>query len=246
MKSMNSHRHQTFQKSSVLFFQLGLILALTITYAMLESYFFKDVVHPPKQDPEATIALVNYPPVIVPKSPAENRMEPKKKQKEIPGIVDIVPNDSPPESTIFDPPITNEPRAKMNPGDIQEAPDDGDDPPFDFLMPLEQVPVFPGCEDLSKEESKLCFSKKIAQFVNKHFNTGLAEDLNLKGKQRIFVQFVIDKQGKVTDIKTWAPHAGLEKETLRVINELPLMKPGMQHLKPVKVRYTLPIIFEVQ
>lgn len=245
MKSMNSHRHQTFQKSSVLFFQLGLVLALTITYAMLESYFFKDVVHPPKQEPEATIALVNYPPVIVPKSPVENRTEPNKKQKEIPGIVDIVPNDSPPESTIFDPPTAIEPPVKTSPGNIVEAPDD-DDHPLDFFMPLEQAPVFPGCEDLSKEESKLCFSKKIAQFVNKNFNTGLADELNLTGKQRIFVQFVIDKQGKVTDIKTKAPHARLEKETLRVINELPLMKPGMQHLKPVKVLYTLPITFEVQ
>ena len=244
MKSMNSHRHQTFQKSSVLFFQLGLVLALTITYAMLESYFFKDVVQPPKQEPEATIAFINYPPVIVPKSPVENRKEPKKKQQEIPSILNPEPNDSPPDETIFDPPINNEPHVKMNPGGILEAPDD-DDHPLDFFMPLEQAPLFPGCEDLSKEESKLCFSKKIAQFVNKNFNTGLAEELNLTGKQRIFVQFVIDKQGKVTDIKTKAPHARLEKETLRVISELPLMKPGMQHLKPVKVLYTLPITFEV-
>jgi protein TonB len=42
-----------------------------------------------------------------------------------------------------------------------------------------------------------------------------------------------------------APHARLEKEALRVIEALPKMTPGKQHLKPVKVKYTLPIIFEV-
>ncbi|MBZ9628988.1 M56 family metallopeptidase [Psychroflexus sp. CAK1W] len=40
---------------------------------------------------------------------------------------------------------------------------------------IENVPVFPGCENLgTNEERKACMSKKISEFVNKDFDIGLA------------------------------------------------------------------------
>lgn len=89
-------------------------------------------------------------------------------------------------------------------------------------------------------------SEKISKLIRKKFNPDLADGLGLSGKQKIDVQFKIDKTGKVTDIKTRAPHARLEKEAERVINKIPQMTPGRQSNKNVGVICSLPIIFKVQ
>ena len=89
-------------------------------------------------------------------------------------------------------------------------------------------------------------SEKITKFVQKKFNTDLAGDLGLSGRQRISVIFKIDKTGNITGIRARAPHPGLEKEAARVIGMLPKMKPGKQRGKAVTVPYSLPIIFQVQ
>src|SRR5690606_217897 len=55
---------------------------------------------------------------------------------------------------------------------------------------IEHVPVFPGCEGLaSNEEKKRCFSDNIAELVNKNFNTNIAKEKGLTGRQRITVLF---------------------------------------------------------
>jgi len=110
---------------------------------------------------------------------------------------------------------------------------------------IEKVPTFPGCEGLANEEAKKCMSKKIQQFAAENFNTKLADDLNLKGKQRIFVQFKIDKNGNVADVRARAPHPDLEAEAIRVVNKFPKMQPGEQDGKKVGVLYSLPILFEI-
>ncbi len=112
---------------------------------------------------------------------------------------------------------------------------------------IENVPVFPGCErKKTNNDKKACMSEKISKFVNRKFNTDLAGDLGLSGRQRINVIFKIDKTGNIVGIRARAPHPGLEKEAKRVIGQLPKMKPGKQRGKAVTVPYSLPIIFQVQ
>jgi protein TonB len=112
---------------------------------------------------------------------------------------------------------------------------------------VEDVPVFPGCENKNNNEArKKCMSEKITQIVVRRFNTDLAGDLGLSGRQRILVIFKIDKSGYITDIRARAPHPRLEKEAKRVIGLIPRMKPGKQRGQAVIVPYSLPIIFTVQ
>ncbi len=89
-------------------------------------------------------------------------------------------------------------------------------------------------------------SSKISEFINKKFNTDLASDLGLEGRQRIAVQFKIDKTGRVIDVRARAPHPRLEKEAVDVVQSLPNMTPGKQRGKPVGVLYSLPIVFDIQ
>ena len=71
-----------------------------------------------------------------------------------------------------------------------------------------------------------------------------------KGIQgKVFVTYVIDKDGSVTNVELYKgikDGAGLEKEALRVISLMPKWKPGKQNGKYVKVRYILPIFFQLQ
>jgi hypothetical protein len=111
---------------------------------------------------------------------------------------------------------------------------------------IEEVPVFPGCKGLAtNEERKECMSKKISQFINENFDVNLAENLGLKGTNRVYVQFKIDKNGDVVNVQARAPHPDLQAEGERVINELPKMKPGEQKGKKVGVLYSLPITFQI-
>lgn len=116
-----------------------------------------------------------------------------------------------------------------------------DDVPYAVI---EKVPTYPGCSG-DNETMKNCMSTKIAEFVNKNFNTKIADNLKISGRQRISVQFKIDKTGKIADIRARASVPELEMEAVRIIGMLPEMEPGEQKGKKVGVLYSLPIIFEV-
>ena len=88
-------------------------------------------------------------------------------------------------------------------------------------------------------------SDKISKHVSRKFNTDVATDLGLDGRQRINVLFKIDKHGHIAQIKASAKHPDLVKEAERVISKLPKMKPGKQDNKYVDVLYALPILFKV-
>lgn len=64
---------------------------------------------------------------------------------------------------------------------------------------------------------------------------------------RVVVKFVIDKSGRVTNARvTKSVHPYLDKEALRVVNSMPRWTPGKQKGKPVKVTYTVPLMFRLQ
>jgi protein TonB len=111
---------------------------------------------------------------------------------------------------------------------------------------IEKAPVYPGCTGDNKQLKK-CLEQSIREYVAENFDVNLAQDLGLSvGRKRIFVMFVIDKKGQISNIKSRAPHKRLQKEAERVIKSLPKMKPGKQRGRPVGVKYTVPIIFDVR
>lgn len=110
---------------------------------------------------------------------------------------------------------------------------------------IEDVPVFPGCEDLSKAQTKACFQKKMQEHVVKHFTyPQMALDMGMQG--RVSVVFIIDAKGYITGVRSRGPDKILEKEAERIIKKLPQMQPGKQRGKPVKVAYAIPIFFKFQ
>ena len=117
--------------------------------------------------------------------------------------------------------------------------------PVPFTL-VENPPVFADCpENSSAEEKKECFINTITSFVLKEFDTSIGETLGLKGITKIYVQFRIDEQGKVLDVKARAPHPDLQAEGIRVVENLPSIIPATHEGKPVSVIYSLPITFNV-
>lgn len=109
---------------------------------------------------------------------------------------------------------------------------------------IEEVPVFPGCEGLSRADQRTCFQQKVQEHIRDHFRyPDTAEELGIQGK--VFVQFVIGTDGRVADIKTRGPDHLLETEARRIIASLPQMKPGKQRNRTVKVPYSIPINFKL-
>ncbi|MCC1483788.1 hypothetical protein [Winogradskyella immobilis] len=111
---------------------------------------------------------------------------------------------------------------------------------------FEKVPLYPGCENVyGNRARKNCMSEKISKHVNTKFNTDLALKINAYGLHKIKISFKIDKSGRATDIKAETPILIFEAEAKRVINLLPIMKPGIQDGKLVEVPYTLPLLFRI-
>jgi protein TonB len=227
-------------RNSSIYFAVGLALMLAITYITINyKTYDKSAIDigqlnlDAELDEEIPITEQIQTPPPPPPPPAA------------PEVIEIVEDEEEVKETVIESTETNQEEKIAEVKDIKvEEVDEDIEVPFAVI---ENVPVFPGCENENGNNAKKqCMSDKIAEFVNKKFNTDLAGDLGLSGRQRINVIFKIDKNGNITGVRSRAPHPALEKEAARVISLLPKMKPGKQRGKAVIVPYSLPIIFQVQ
>ena len=76
---------------------------------------------------------------------------------------------------------------------------------------IEDVPLFPGCERVKKSERRKCFQEKLDKHVLKNFRyPEIAQEMGIQG--RVFVTFVIDKDGTITGIRTRGPEKTSKKK----------------------------------
>ena len=99
---------------------------------------------------------------------------------------------------------------------------------------VEQMPQFPGGETA------------LMKYLQSHINyPPMAAENNVQG--RVVVQFVVDKTGKVGEVKiVRSVDKDLDKEAARVCASLPKFTPGRQNGQAVSVWYTLPVTFKLQ
>ena len=224
---------------SNIFFLAGLALMLLISWRAVEwkSYDKSDLVGDildvgDNLEEEIPITQqVTPPPPPPPPPPA-------------PEVIMVVEDEAEVEETIIESTEADQMEEIIEIEEIEEVEEEIADVPFAVI---ENVPVYPGCEKVGNNAAKKkCMSDKVMKFVQKKFNTELANDLGLEGRQRISVQFKIDKNGNVVNVRARAPHPRLEQEAIRVVKALPKMTPGRQRGKAVGVLYALPILFQVE
>jgi TonB family protein len=99
---------------------------------------------------------------------------------------------------------------------------------------VEEMPEFPG----GMAEAMKFLAKNIKYPV-------AAQQAKIEG--RVIVQFVIEKDGSVSDVKVMrGVNSELDAEAIRVVSMMPKWIPGKQRGKAVAVKYTMPIMFRLQ
>ena len=99
---------------------------------------------------------------------------------------------------------------------------------------VEQMPEFPGGMMAAME-----FLAKNIKYP------AAAQEAKIEG--RVIVQFVVQKDGSISDVKTMhGVSPELDAEAIRVVSLMPKWNPGKQRGQAVSVKYTMPIMFRLQ
>ena len=96
---------------------------------------------------------------------------------------------------------------------------------------VESMPSFPGG------------NVELLKYLNSNLKyPSLAKEMGISG--RVFVSFVVEKDGSVTDIQILRGiGGGCDEEAIRVVKSMPKWIPGKQRNIPVRVRFNLPVKF---
>ena len=237
--------------NSRLFFQIGVITSLLIVFFLMQTNFEMRVaeIKPPTSDGIEEPPMIDYVlDVDLPKPSEPIKVKVEKRQP----INRVVTSNSivvtPDIAPIVETPVaaTDLPVIETPVVVVINEPEPEPTKPASMAN-VEFVPVFPGCESFGSNSEKIeCMSSKINTFINKNFRKEILENLRANESHRIYVNFKINSKGFVTDVVANSHNDNLKKEAQRVINSLPLMKPGKQGTKNVDVLYTVPIVFNIQ
>lgn len=125
----------------------------------------------------------------------------------------------------------------------------------DFSEEMEITFTAPEEEEIVEEEI-FVIAEKMATFMGGDLTTfrnwvqqrvkypAIAQELGISGQ--VILQFVVEKDGSLTNIQVLrSPDNSLSDEAVRVLKSSPKWEPAMQRNKPVRLKYTLPVVFRI-
>lgn len=246
----NFEKNENRRSNGVIYFQIGLVVSLFLAYMFVELEL---------PDRASTVGIKRNVIDIVEESYTDNiRIEPKQVVQVVkPTIIKPVLTFKPVEDDKPEPIVDTEitatdailtPVAVVNV--VQSAPvlTVATTPVVYESGAIMEKPTFFACQGLSGAAKEACFNEQMKKFLMKNLTyPPNAQREEIEG--RILVEFIIDSNGNVSDVKPLlvrnANNPDLEKEALRVIGKLPKMKPGKQGKEAVNVRYKIPISFKL-
>ena len=221
-------------KNSSLYFAIGLASVLLFSWVAIEwktyekSAFDYEALNVDDEDDEEVpiTEQIKTPPPPPPPPPA-------------PEIIEIVEDEEDVEETVIESTETDQEEIV----EVVDVVDDFEDVDVPFAV-IEDVPLFPGCEKVAKSERRKCFQEQINKHIRKNFRyPEIAQEMGIQG--RVYVNFIISKDGNITNVRMRGPDKNLEKEAARIISKLPKMTPGKQRGRPVRVPFSIPITFRL-
>ncbi len=222
-------------KNSSLYFVIGLSIVLLITWRVIEWKTYKNVYDyealtvddDDDEDVPITEQLKTPPPPPPPPPPA-------------PEIIEVIEDEEEIEETVIESTETDEEEII----EVVEVIEEYEDIDVPFAV-IEDVPIFPGCERVRKSERRNCFQEQMNKHIKRNFRyPEIAQEMGIQG--RVYVNFIISKNGSITNIRMRGPDKNLEKEAQRIIAKLPRMTPGKQRGRPVRVPFSIPITFRLR
>lgn len=185
---------------------------------------------PPAAKPQPPVATIKVtPPIIVPDDLATDPPPPVDKlEKDDALICDKTAEGEKPNGIT---PVSTPSGNGSGPVQSQSAPEP--EAENKVLTFAEKMPEFPGG------------TQALIRFLSK--NLRVPEEKVEPGQQvKVPVKFVVDKDGKLTDVQfPGTPDEEFKTEIRRVMNKMPKWIPGSQNGKPVAVYFNIPIVFQV-
>ena len=223
-------------KSSSLYFAIGLAFVLLIMWRGIEwktyeksGFLYESLNVENDDDEEVPITEQIKTPPPPPPPPA-------------PEIIEVVEDEEEIEETVIE--STESDQEEIIEIEEIDVEDDFEDIDVPFAV-IEDVPIYPGCENVSKSQRRVCFQEQINKHIRKNFRyPEIAQEMGIQG--RVFVMFTIGSDGSINNIRTRGPDKNLEREAKRIISLLPKFTPGIQKGRPVKVPFSIPIDFKLQ
>lgn len=230
------------KRNSFLYFSLGLFCMALLSYVAIETKTYEKVIEGFASNVDDSFLDEDVPVTM----PPDNPPPPPPPPPPAPEIIEIVDDKKNIVEDIIESTETNQKEEVVKP--VVEAKkvvvvevEEDVDVPFAII---EDVPVFPGCEKEPKHKLKECFNKKMNEFIVKNQRyPEAAIDAGIQGK--VFVNFVIEKDGSIKVSSMRGPDKILEKEAQRVFDKMPKITPGKQRGKAVRVPYAIPITFKL-
>ena len=221
-------------KNLNLYFVIGLASVLFIAWQAIESKTYEKTFDYEalniEDDDDEDIPIteqIKTPPPPPPPPPA-------------PEVIEVVEDEEEVEETVIE---STESDEEMIIEDIVVE-DDFEDIDVPFAV-IEDVPIFPGCERVAKSQRRTCFQDQMNKHIRKNFRyPDIAQEMGIQG--RVYVNFIIAKDGSITNIRMRGPDKNLENEAARIIGRLPKMTPGKQRGRAVRVPFSIPITFRLQ
>ncbi|WP_300108130.1 energy transducer TonB [uncultured Alistipes sp.] len=118
------------------------------------------------------------------------------------------------------------------------------------------ISVAPPKEEEIVEEPIFVVAEKMPSFMGGDLTTfrtwvqqrlkypAIAQEYGISGQ--VILEFVVEKDGTLSNIVVLrTPDNSLSEEAIRVLKTSPKWEPGLQRNKPVRVKYTLPVIFRI-
>lgn len=204
---------------------MGLILALTVVYIAFE-WTEKEVA---VYDIEDTEFLIEEEMDIIQTAEVPPPPPPPPPTPQVVEVLNIVEDDKEVE-------------------DVQIISEDDKDEVVDIQVPIEAVEIVEEVEiiDFLPAEDMPKFKGNLNEYLSKNIRyPPIAQETGIQG--RVICQFVVYEDGTIRDVKVVrGVDPSLDKEAIRVIENMPKWTPGNQRGRAVKVRYTLPINFRLQ
>lgn len=119
--------------------------------------------------------------------------------------------------------------------------------PDEIFREVEQMPRFPGCENLeaSEDEIRNCVNKKVIEYFHSNVEYPEAAKIN-KVEGTAIVQFLVNASGKVRNGSVVRDIKGhFTAPILAMFETMPDWTPGRQEGKAVNVMYTFPVMFRL-
>lgn len=223
------------RKNSGLYFVLGLAVVMALVYIAFEWKTYDeannydismDVEDLLDEEVPMTEQLKTPPPPPPPAAPE---------------VIEVVEDEEEVEETVIESTETSQEEEIIEVEDVEvEEVEEDIDVPFAVI---EDVPIFPGCEGAS--DKRACFNEMMQTHIRKNFRyPEVAQEMGIQG--RVSVLFTIQKDGSIGNIRLRGPDKNLEEEARRIIEKLPKMTPGKQRGRPVRVPFSIPIMFKLQ